>query len=102
VIDLYRSGVHPAIQVCVRRHGAVVVNRAIGHARGNGPQDAEDAGKVLATPETPFLIYSGQRPGFLTAMVPSANVVTTADELSRFYELFRRGGELDGVRIMQP
>ena len=39
---------------------------------------------------------------FLTAVIPSANVVTTAFELSRFYELLRRGGELDGVRVMRP
>jgi CubicO group peptidase (beta-lactamase class C family) len=38
---------------------------------------------------------------FLTAIVPAANVVTTANELSRFYEIFRRGGELDGVRVMK-
>jgi CubicO group peptidase (beta-lactamase class C family) len=60
-VDLYRSGVHPAVQVCVRRQGAVVMDRAIGHARGNGPQDEPEAEKVLATPETPFLIYSGSK-----------------------------------------
>jgi CubicO group peptidase (beta-lactamase class C family) len=59
--DLYRSGVHPAVQVCVRRSGAVVLDRAIGHARGNGPQDTEDADTVRATPQTPFLIYSGSK-----------------------------------------
>jgi CubicO group peptidase (beta-lactamase class C family) len=56
--DLYRSGIHPAVQVCVRHHGAVVVNRAIGHARGNGPHDDEQTEKVLATPDTPFVTYS--------------------------------------------
>src|SRR5919201_1036542 len=60
-IDLYRSGVHPAVQVCVRREGAVVLDRAIGHARGNGPRDPEDAEKVPATPGTPFVIYSGAK-----------------------------------------
>ncbi len=60
-VDLYRSGVHPALQICVRRQGVVVLNRAIGHARGNGPQDSPEAPKVLATPETPFLIYSGSK-----------------------------------------
>lgn len=273
-VDLYRSAVHPAVQVCVRRQGAAVLDRAIGHARGNGPHDSAEADKQPATPATPFVIYSGAkaltalvvhmlhergsldisarvceyipeydchgkseitiahvlshragvpnlprealdldrardrefllrtlcdarpfaRPGrflayhavsggyilaeivqrvtgkdiravlneeildplafrwtnygvaprdvsrvalnyvtgpptapplsqllsralglpfdelvrtsndkrFLTAIVPSANVVTTANELSRFYEIFRRGGELDGVRVMQP
>jgi CubicO group peptidase (beta-lactamase class C family) len=33
-------------------------------------------------------------------VIPAANVVTTANELSRFYELLRCDGELDGVRVM--
>jgi CubicO group peptidase (beta-lactamase class C family) len=41
-------------------------------------------------------------PRFLTAVIPSANVMTSANELSRFFEIFRAGGELDGVRIVQP
>jgi CubicO group peptidase (beta-lactamase class C family) len=60
-VDLYRSGVHPAVQVCLRRQGAVVLDRAIGHARGNGPQDGPEIEKELATPQTPFLIYSGSK-----------------------------------------
>jgi CubicO group peptidase (beta-lactamase class C family) len=60
-LELYRSGVHPAVQVCVRRQGVVVLDRAIGHARGNGPRDGREVEKVPATPETPFLIYSGSK-----------------------------------------
>jgi CubicO group peptidase (beta-lactamase class C family) len=40
-------------------------------------------------------------PRFLTGVVPAANVVTTANELSRFFELLRAGGELDGVRVLE-
>ena len=29
-------------------------------------------------------------------------MITTANELSRFFEIFRAGGELDGVRVMEP
>ena len=32
-LELYRSGVHPAVQVCVRRNGLVVMDRAIGQLR---------------------------------------------------------------------
>jgi CubicO group peptidase (beta-lactamase class C family) len=39
---------------------------------------------------------------FLTGIIPAGNVVTTANELSRFFELLRAGGELDGVRILHP
>ncbi|WP_406230604.1 serine hydrolase [Nocardia sp. NBC_01009] len=38
----------------------------------------------------------------LTAELPSGNLVTTAYELSRFYEILTRGGELDGIRIIEP
>ncbi len=66
-VDLYRSGVHPAVQVCVRRQGALVLDRAIGHARGNGPRDGAEVEKQQATPATPFLIYSAAKA--VTALV---------------------------------
>jgi CubicO group peptidase (beta-lactamase class C family) len=48
------------------------------------------------------VIDAGNDPRFLTAVVPSGNVVTSAPELSRFFELLRCGGELDGVRVLEP
>lgn len=66
-VDLYRSGVHPGLSLCVRREGRVVLDRAIGHARGNGPDDAEDAPKSPMTPETPACIFSASKA--ITAMV---------------------------------
>jgi CubicO group peptidase (beta-lactamase class C family) len=36
---------------------------------------------------------------FLTGIIPAANVVTTAEELSAFYQCLLQGGELDGVRV---
>jgi CubicO group peptidase (beta-lactamase class C family) len=65
--SLYRSGVHPAIQLCLRRNGVVVLDRALGHARGNGPRDGVDAPKEPVTPETPFCVYSTSKA--LTAVV---------------------------------
>jgi CubicO group peptidase (beta-lactamase class C family) len=38
-------------------------------------------------------------PRFLTAIVPGGNVIGTANEASRFFEVLLRGGELDGVRV---
>ncbi len=64
---LYRSGVHPALQLCVRRHGHVVLDRAIGHASGNGPHDGRDAARVPVTTDTPFVIFSASKA--ITAMV---------------------------------
>ena len=38
-------------------------------------------------------------PRFLTGIVPSGNVVATANEMSRFFQLLLDGGVLDGVRV---
>ena len=67
VETLYRSGIHPAVQLCVRRRGAVLLDRAIGYAKGNGPGDPPEAPKVLATPDTPFNLFSASKA--VTAMV---------------------------------
>src|SRR3954453_11899222 len=48
------------------------------------------------------LVELSNDPRFLTSIVPAGNIITTANELSRFFEIFRCGGELDGVRVMQP
>lgn len=60
-LALYRGGAHPAVQLCVRRHGQVVLDRALGHVSGNGPNDPPDGPKVLATPATPFNIFSASK-----------------------------------------
>jgi CubicO group peptidase (beta-lactamase class C family) len=57
----YQAGLHPAIQVCLRHKGKIVLNRAIGHGWGNGPDDSPEAEKILATPETPFCVYSAAK-----------------------------------------
>lgn len=65
--NLYQSGIHPAIALCVRRYGAVLIDRAIGHASGNGPGDPPEAPKVPVTPDTPFGMLSAAKA--VTAMI---------------------------------
>jgi CubicO group peptidase (beta-lactamase class C family) len=67
VEDLYRTGYYPAVQFCLRRHGRIVFNRALGHARGNGPLDDADTPKVRATVTTPGCLFSASKA--ITAMV---------------------------------
>ncbi|KZS57903.1 lipase LipE [Mycobacterium ostraviense] len=57
----YQAGMHPAIQVCLRHNGNVVLNRAIGHGWGNAPTDAPDAEKIPVTTDTPFCAYSSAK-----------------------------------------
>jgi len=52
---------HPAIQLCLRHNGKVVLNRAIGHGWGNGPTDPPDAEQIPVSTETPFCVYSAAK-----------------------------------------
>jgi CubicO group peptidase (beta-lactamase class C family) len=61
-VRLYRSGIHPAVAVCVRHRGAVLIDRAIGHVSGNGPDDPPDAPAQQVTPDTPFSTLSASKP----------------------------------------
>jgi CubicO group peptidase (beta-lactamase class C family) len=61
VQELYRSGAHPAMSLCLRRRGQVVLNRSIGHVFGGGPRDARDAHKMLLTPDMPVCLFSASK-----------------------------------------
>lgn len=95
VVALYRTGVHPALQICVRRDGRVVLHRAIGHARGNAPQDPPDAPRVPVTTAHPFDIFSASKA--VTAMLIHAldedHVLHLEDRVSDFIPEFARHGK---------
>jgi len=57
----YQAAMQPAIQLCLRHNGKVVLNRAIGHAWGNGPADPVDAEQIPVTTDTPFCVYSAAK-----------------------------------------
>lgn len=67
VESLYRTGNHPMLSICLRRQGQIVLNRTIGHARGNGPDDSIDTPKLIATPDTPVCLFSASKA--VTAML---------------------------------
>ena len=67
VVEFYRTGFHPALGLCIRRRGKVILDRSIGHARGNSPKDPEGTPLVPATPKTLFNFFSGSKA--VTAML---------------------------------
>ena len=78
VEQLYRTGTHPAIQVCIRRHGVPILHRAIGHSHGNAPDDPPGAERRVVHLDTPFTLYSASKA--VTAMV-----IHKLDELHAFH-----------------
>lgn len=67
VVAYYETGLHPAMAVCMRRGGRVVLDRTLGHLRGNAPGDAPGAEKVVATPDHLFSLFSASKA--VTAMI---------------------------------
>jgi CubicO group peptidase (beta-lactamase class C family) len=58
---LYRSGAYPGVAFCLRRHGQIVLNRSLGHARGNGPLDPPQTAKTVLQPDTPICLFSASK-----------------------------------------
>jgi CubicO group peptidase (beta-lactamase class C family) len=96
----YRSGVHPALTLCVRREGAVLLDRAIGHHSGNGPDDAPDAPKRLATPETPFVVYSAAKAvtAFVVHLLADRGLLSVDDPVARYIPEYTSHGK-DAITI---
>ena len=95
VENLYRTGVYPAISFCLRRHGKIVLKRAIGHARGNGPEDGRDAEKVLVTPETPICQFSASKAvtAMLMHLLVERGEINLMDPVSHYIPEFAARGK---------
>jgi CubicO group peptidase (beta-lactamase class C family) len=92
---LYRTGLHPALALCVRRHGRVVLDRAIGHVRGNGPGDPPDEEPVLATPDTPFCIFSVSKSvtAMLIHLLDERDLIRLDDAVAEYVPEFAQHGK---------
>jgi CubicO group peptidase (beta-lactamase class C family) len=93
--QLYRSGVHPAIQLCLRREGRVVLDRAIGHAGGNGPLDPEDAVKTAVATDTPFVIFSAAKAvtAIVAHLLDERGLIHLGDRVCEYIPEYARHGK---------
>lgn len=96
-VDLYRTGGHPALALCLRRHGRVILNRSIGHARGNGPGERDASARVLATTDTPFCIYSASKAWTATValMLVEQGVFGLEDRVTDYLPGYGKHGKQD-------
>ncbi|HSY38590.1 MAG TPA: serine hydrolase domain-containing protein, partial [Polyangia bacterium] len=92
---LYASGLHPALALCVRRHGGVLLDRAIGHVRGNGPDDPPDAARVPLTPDSPFCTLSASKAvtAMLIHLLDQRNLLRLDDPVCEYIPEFAANGK---------
>ncbi|MES2885752.1 MAG: serine hydrolase domain-containing protein [Pseudomonadota bacterium] len=93
--NLYRSGAYPAMSFALRKRGKLVLNRAIGHARGNAPIDARDAEKVLIKPETPVCLFSASKAvtAILAHKLAEEGGIELDAPVARYWPAFGRKGK---------
>ncbi len=99
---LYRTDYHPTTILCVRRHGHIILNRAIGHARGNGPNDDHGVSKVLATPDTPVCLFSASKAvtAMMIHLIAERGLIRLEDRVSKYVPEFSSHGK-DRITIEQ-
>lgn len=95
VEEIYRCGTHPALQLCIRRCGAVVIDRAIGYASGNGPNDTPETPKRLIGLDTPIDIFSASKAvtAMLVHKLASRDILHLDDWVSDYIPEFSRHGK---------
>jgi CubicO group peptidase (beta-lactamase class C family) len=99
---VYRRGMTPALTLCVRRNGVVVLDRSLGWARGAGPDDPPHAHREPATPDTPFCTFSSSKAVTATVvhLLAERGVVHLDDRVTDYLPEFAGGGR-DSITIGQ-
>lgn len=93
--SLYKTGNHPMISICVRRKGHIVLNRAIGHAAGNSPDDRKDTPKRPALTTTPVCLFSASKvvTAMLVHMLDERGELNLLDPVSHYLPEFAANGK---------
>ncbi len=96
VLNMYATGMHPGVSLTLRRQGKVVLKRAIGHARGNGPGDRNEK-RVLMTHETPICLYSASKAlaAMAVHLLSERNLLSLLDPVSHYVPAFGQNGKKD-------
>lgn len=99
-INIYETGTHPAISLCVRKQGEIILNRSIGHAHGNKPKwnhlfSSDTANQTLMTPDTPVCYFSGSKAitAFLIHLLDEDKLINLHDPISHYAPEFGAFGK---------
>ena len=92
---LYAGGAHPAISLCIRRRGRVLLDRTIGHVSGVLPDDPPDAEAIEANYDTPFCLASASKPvtAILMHLMDDRGLLHVDDPVCEYLPEFGRYGK---------
>jgi len=94
--NMYGTGMHPGLSLTIRRHGRIVMKRAIGHARGNGPGEDDEQPEVMS-PDTPVCLYSASKAiaAMPVHLLSERKELSLLDPVSHYVPEFGQNGKKD-------
>ncbi|WP_232784115.1 serine hydrolase [Moritella sp. Urea-trap-13] len=97
VEDIYKTATHPAISLCFRRQGKIIISRSIGYANGHKPNQKPDTHARLMQPETPICYFSGSKAvtAFLIHLLNEDKLIDLDDAVSAHLPEFSQHGKQD-------
>jgi CubicO group peptidase (beta-lactamase class C family) len=97
VVRHYQTGLHPALALCIRYQGRVILRRALGHLRGNEPPGAGAGPLEPLRHDALFNVYSSTKA--ITAMVihllDQRRLLHLDDPVADYIPAFARHGKED-------
>ena len=95
VRGLYATGYYPAITLCLRHRGEILMNRAIGHTAGNHFGATGDQQKIIAHPQTPICLYSASKAVTATVIhkLAEQGKLNLLDPISHYIPEFGQNGK---------
>jgi CubicO group peptidase (beta-lactamase class C family) len=102
VLKLYATGLHPAIALCVRRHGQIVIERAVGHLRGNTPGAPAEGPKAPIRYDSLFSFFSASKAvtAMLIHLLDERRLVHLDDPVADYVPEFAQHGK-GGITLRQ-
>jgi CubicO group peptidase (beta-lactamase class C family) len=94
-VRLYRTGVYPAVALCLRRRGRVVIDRCIGHRIGNAPRDRRDGPREVAHPDHLHCLFSASKAvaSMLVHLLDERGLLRLDDPVAEYLPAFARHGK---------
>lgn len=95
VQTLYKTRLHPSLTLMIRRHGQVVIKRAIGCADGNLP--GQDGPQIAMDPDAPQCIFSASKAvtALLVHKLVEEGELRLTDRVSDYIPEFAQNGKQD-------
>jgi CubicO group peptidase (beta-lactamase class C family) len=97
VVSLYETGLHPAVALCIRHRGEVVLDRTVGHSRGNAVGAPLGGPRSVATPDTLFNLFSATKmvTAMLVHLAAERRLLSVDDPVCRYIPEFAANGKED-------